>query len=276
MTVSGSSRQRKRQILAAAHLLAIGMIAIGLSAPASAEYDPFVTTADGASATPAATSNNGQRDPLVTIAAKGSAVILLNAERTNEYDPFDLPTTAAHEVAPCILQIGEPAPGNLLPSPVVAPNEDVWISAPIDQLSTKIGLPSGPVPRDYAAERPPVDAPYMDALCASRGWPMIGYQWKASCLCHQPLYFEEINLERYGYGCCDCLQYGASAAHFFATVPALPYLMAVDCPCECDYTLGHYRPGSCPPWRFHWPPCCDTLAAASEAGVLTGLIFLIP
>ena len=77
--------------------------------------------------------------------------------------------------------------------------------------------------------------------------------------CHRPLYFEEINLERYGYGCGWCLQPGASAAHFFGTVPALPYLMTVDCPHECIYTLGHYRPGSCPPWRAtgrpatHWP-----------------------
>jgi hypothetical protein len=67
-----------------------------------------------------------------------------------------------------------------------------------------------------------------------------------------------------------------SAGHFFTTVPALPYKMAVDCPGECDYTLGHYRPGSCPPRQFH---CCSRvsgLGAFSEAGVLTGMIFLIP
>jgi hypothetical protein len=108
-----------------------------------------------------------------------------------------------------------------------------------------------------------------------RCWPASTYQWDATCLCYKPLYFEEINLERYGYGCCACLQPAASAAHFFGTVPALPYLIAADSPCECKYTLGHYRPGSCPPLRYHWPPC-DPLAAAAEGGVLTGLIFLIP
>ena len=67
----------------------------------------------------------------------------------------------------------------------------------------------------------------------------------------------------------------ASAAHFFGTVPALPYCMAVDCPCECVYTLGHYRPGSCPPWRWHWPPC-EIPAIATEAAVLAGLILIFP
>jgi hypothetical protein len=51
--------------------------------------------------------------------------------------------------------------------------------------------------------------------------------------------------------------------------------MAAECPGECVYTLGHYRAGSSPPWRWHWPPY-DRLAALSAAGVYTGLIFAIP
>jgi hypothetical protein len=94
-------------------------------------------------------------------------------------------------------------------------------------------------------------------------------------MAHRPLYFEEINLERYGYGCHDCLQPFASAAHFFATVPALPYCIGANCPGECQYTLGHYRPGSCPPWRCHRPPV-SALGALAEGGVWTGMVFLIP
>lgn len=145
---------------------------------------------------------------------------------------------------------------------------------PLFALGIEIGTPSGQMPTDHAAacwESINATGP---AACA-RCWTPTSYQWDATCLAHRPLYFEEINLERYGYGCGWCLQPAASAAHFFGAVPALPYCMAVDCPYECVYTLGHYRPGSCPPWRHHWPPC-DPLAASSEVGVLTGLIFLIP
>jgi hypothetical protein len=146
---------------------------------------------------------------------------------------------------------------------------------PLGELTINIRMPDGELPRNYAAacwEEIDTEA---GPLAASRYWPMFNYHWNATCFCHRPLYFEEVNLERYGYGCHPCLQPAASAAHFFATVPALPYCMSVDCPGECVYTLGHYRPGSCPPWRPHYPPC-DAVAGAAEAGVLTGLIFLIP
>jgi hypothetical protein len=92
---------------------------------------------------------------------------------------------------------------------------------------------------------------------------------------HRPLYFEEVNLERHGYGHHDCLQPFVSAAHFFGTVPALPYCLAAYPPHDCQYTLGHYRPGSCPPWRCNWPPA-RPLAGLTQAGVLAGLIILFP
>jgi hypothetical protein len=141
----------------------------------------------------------------------------------------------------------------------------------LDQLGINIINPPGEMPADYGT----VCLASLSADSAVRSWPTSYYLWDATCLCHRPLYFEEINLERYGYGCGCCLQPLASAAHFFGTVPALPYCMAAECPHECVYTLGHYRPGSCPPWRCHWPPA-DPLAAAAEGGVWTGMIFLIP
>jgi hypothetical protein len=71
------------------------------------------------------------------------------------------------------------------------------------------------------------------------------------------------------------VQPALSGAHFFATVPALPYKMALDRPCECIYTLGHYRPGSCVPHRIHRIPLCP-LPATIEACVITGLVFALP
>jgi hypothetical protein len=146
---------------------------------------------------------------------------------------------------------------------------------PLGELGIAIALPDGKSPDDPAAACWRRLNESAGPLAAMRCWPMTLYNWEATCLCHRPLYFEQINLERHGYGCCEPLQPLASAAHFFGTVPALPYCMAVECPCECVYTLGHYRPGSCPPWRHHWPPC-SPLAAAAEGGVWTGMIFLIP
>ena len=166
----------------------------------------------------------------------------------------------------------------LQPAPPAGSDDPCAAAAekPLGELTINIQAPAGELPRDFATdcwEQIETEAgPFAGARC----WPLFTYHWNATCFCHRPLYFEEINLERYGYGCHDCLlQPAASAAHFFATVPALPYCMAAECPGECIYTLRHYRPGSCPPWRRHYPPR-DGLAALTAGGVWTGLIFLIP
>jgi hypothetical protein len=146
---------------------------------------------------------------------------------------------------------------------------------PLYELGIGIALSEGKRPDEPAAACWEQINQSAGPLAAARCWPMQMCNWDATCLCHRPLYFEQINLERHGYGCCEAMQPLASAAHFFATVPALPYCMAAECPCECVYTLGHYRPGSCPPWRHHWPPC-SPLAAVAAGGFWTGMVFLIP
>ncbi len=107
----------------------------------------------------------------------------------------------------------------------------------------------------------------------ARPWPTTPYRWVAAATRHNPLYFEEVNAERYGYTCGPCLQPVISTAHFFGTIPALPYLKGANCPWECQYTLGHYRPGSCNPWRTHYWPV-SARGALCEAGVVTGIVFL--
>ncbi len=86
-----------------------------------------------------------------------------------------------------------------------------------------------------------------------RPWPIIEYQWDAPALCYRPLYFEEINLERYGHSAGAVLQPLLSAAHFYGTVAALPGLLVVEPPCQCVYTLGHFRPGNCVPFELYCP-----------------------
>ncbi len=53
--------------------------------------------------------------------------------------------------------------------------------------------------------------------------------WKASNLCHSPLYFEDVNLERYGHTHGPLLEPLVQSAHFFANIAVLPYKMGVHC-----------------------------------------------
>ena len=69
-------------------------------------------------------------------------------------------------------------------------------------------------------------------------------------MCHKPLYFEDVQLERYGHMAGPWVQPFASAANFFCTFPILPYKMGLELPNECIYTLGYYQPGSCAPYLF--------------------------
>lgn len=98
--------------------------------------------------------------------------------------------------------------------------------------------------------------------------------WKAAGNCHKPLYFEDWNLERYGHshGPLDPV---FSAAHFFVTLPVLPYKMGVELPWECVYPLGYYRPGNCAPWTVPAAPI-SCRGFAVEAATVTGLLFLLP
>lgn len=125
---------------------------------------------------------------------------------------------------------------------------------PIGVLGVNISLPRGAIPKSESQEIVS-NVPFAGNM--PRPWPSLVYHWEAAATWHQPLYFEEVNAERYGYQCNWVAQPFVSTAHFFGTLPALPYLMTVNCPRECVYTLGNYRPGSCPPWRRHCIPCYD-------------------
>ncbi len=59
-----------------------------------------------------------------------------------------------------------------------------------------------------------------------RAFEPSAIQWKASGLCHKPLYFEEVQLERYGHEIGPILQPLVSTAHFFGNIAVLPYKWA--------------------------------------------------
>ena len=149
-----------------------------------------------------------------------------------------------------------------------------FIGAPLSSVRVSIATPPGAQPEDLAAvcraSAPPISDTRMTC-----GWAIYEKQWAASGSHHRPLYFEEINAERYGYTPCECMQPFISAGRFLITVPALPYLIAARAPRDCIYTLGHYRPGDCVPYRWHHPPRC-VIAGVYEAAIIVGLVALVP
>ena len=96
---------------------------------------------------------------------------------------------------------------------------------------------------------------------------------------HQPLYFQDLNLERYGtpcrLACRPCCQPFYSGAKFAFQAAALPYQMTLRRP-HRRYRYSHafdagrfgFREKDCLPWDRH--------AAAVQTAATLGLVFLIP
>lgn len=121
----------------------------------------------------------------------------------------------------------------------------------------------------------PTECTLSDEPYQLRDFTMITFAWKASGLCHKPLYFEHIQLERYGHSYGPLLQPIFSGAHFFVTPFVLPYKMGINPPNECQYALGYYRPGSCAPYLI--PPIpLSARGALYEAAAVTGTVFILP
>jgi hypothetical protein len=121
----------------------------------------------------------------------------------------------------------------------------------------------------------PFECSLETAAYQSRNWPELTFMWKASALCHKPLYFEDVHLERYGHSWGWHLQPFVSGAHFFTTLPILPYKMGLETPNECVYSLGYYRPGNCAPYLIE-PLGTSPRAVVWEAGAVVGFSAIVP
>jgi hypothetical protein len=130
--------------------------------------------------------------------------------------------------------------------------------------------------REYADQRAAeYDVKFADEQFQPRAFPDIAMAWEPSNLYHYPLYFEDPALERYGHTRPFLIQPFFSGARFMGQLVALPYQMTIDPPCKEVYALGWYRPGeSAPKLKYQVP--FNAQAAAVQAGVVTGLFFLIP
>jgi hypothetical protein len=149
------------------------------------------------------------------------------------------------------------------------------IFRPIGEIDLNAKPTPGIQPPDYSEELfvPADEAPLTGQI--QRNWPVGVFEWAASELAHQPLYFDDVPLERYGQTHCRVLQPAISAARFFGTFPAIPYKMAIDHPYDRISTLGLWRPGSPTPC-IHQKLPWECRAAAWEGAAWAGLILLLP
>jgi len=124
------------------------------------------------------------------------------------------------------------------------------------------------------------DDPIGEASSAPSRFAPQRFSWAAPALYTNPIYFQQPNLERYGHYVAVCerdnlTQSAISAAHFFVSVPALPYMVGAAGPCECNYVLGNYRPGSCNPHQLVKPPL-SLRGLVYEGVAATGMVFFLP
>ncbi len=143
---------------------------------------------------------------------------------------------------------------------------------PITSVGTNTAPQDGRLPMDYAMSALPAERVAPPAHVSEGDW--TGVRWEAPGTCHRPLYFEDPSLERHGYSL-GVAQPFASAAHFVGNTAILPYRMVAEPTCDCVYTLGHERPGTPTPRRYYRPPF-SVGGGVAQAGVVTGLIFLLP
>jgi len=145
-------------------------------------------------------------------------------------------------------------PSNLCPCPE---GQDCAESCPREKSLRRIGR----------AEDEP-DRPFIP-----RNFAHIHYCWEPTNMYHNPIYFEDVPLERYGHTRHYLIQPVFSGAKFAVQLLGLPYQMTIYPICSRQYTLGYYRPGECAPFKYYQIPL-NACAALVEAGFVTGGYFL--
>lgn len=101
-------------------------------------------------------------------------------------------------------------------------------------------------------------APSVEAIPASQDardhglWTDSAILWDSPAFCHNPLYFEQVNLERYGIGYNRPVNAIVSGSRFFIDASLLPIRIVQTPHNSCTCTLGYLRPGNCnPTYKSH-------------------------
>jgi len=193
--------------------------------------------------------------------------------------------TSPTEPAPIIARSVTPTPAAV---PRVAQVQEVPINSPaarplaprrlrtIQEISPYYDTTVDKDIRDFAVKMAgDYEVAFGNKTYEPRAFPDTMYAWEPSNFYHYPLYFEDAVLERYGHTYHPVVQPAVSVAKFGAQLVMLPYQMTLD-PIDCPkYSLGWYRPGDCAP-KLRYQPPLNAKAAVVEAGVVSGLFFIIP
>ena len=145
---------------------------------------------------------------------------------------------------------------------------------PLSQLTIRVNPPTGELPKNTAAEHLDKIPTQHVVMGDSRDWELVTKEWEAPGVAYNPLYFEEPNLERYGYNY-GAIQPFVSAGRFFGRVAILPYMIGAYPIHENRYPLGYARPGDNPPYQVEKLPF-SARGAIFQSLTVTGLVFLIP
>ncbi len=147
---------------------------------------------------------------------------------------------------------------------------------PFMVASTRTGeIGNGRTPDGFGDDDSQVLQPLPESgLARGLDWDWTVRTWEAPNTFSNPRYFEDRMLERHGHERFPHLQPIVSGARFFATIPMLPYLAAVRHPCDCEYTLGYYRVGSCVPALRQRPPYERKAVIAEAASIATRVLIL--
>jgi hypothetical protein len=134
----------------------------------------------------------------------------------------------------------EPAKNLRAAEPKSQELNSTWVRRRIQSVRTDIREQARVAPQDRSIELDYGMADWTHFQCQ----PKV-FAWCAPDIRYQPLFFEDVALERYGQTLGFHRQTFRSGIHFFKSAITFPNNARHHSPWSCDYPLGFCRPGDC-------------------------------
>jgi len=109
---------------------------------------------------------------------------------------------------------------------------------------------------------------------APRAFPPMATLYVPQIMCYNPVYFEDLNVERYGWDA-GVFQPFLSFGKFYCDLAILPYNMGAQHPLSCEFNAGYFLPGDPVPY-YKYVPECSVKGAVTQAAVVIGGIAIFP
>ena len=104
-------------------------------------------------------------------------------------------------------------------------------------------------------------------------FPPLATLYVPEIVCYNQLYFEDLNVERYGWDA-GVFQPFLSTAKFYCDLAILPYNMGAQHPGSCEFNAGYLLPGDPAPYCKYCPPCSAKGALFQGATILGGIAII--